>query len=268
MYNLAEKIAYGDTDMRKYLMAGNWKMNLTPSEAKKFAGELAGAIKDLDKDIEVMIAPSFVCLQAVKEAINGSVIKLGAQNMNENEKGAFTGEVSADMLLDLGVEYVILGHSERRHIYKESDELINKKVKYALAKGLKPVLCIGELLEERESGKTDEVNRRQLVEGLKDVSAADMKNVVIAYEPVWAIGTGKVATPEIAEETQANCRKVLEELYGKAAADDITIQYGGSVTDTTVDGLMSQANIDGALVGGASLKLDSFTKIAKFNKVN
>lgn len=253
--------------MRKYLMAGNWKMNLVPSEAKKFAEELVKSIKNLDADVEVMIAPNFVSLPYVKEAIKGSVIKLGAQNMNENEKGAFTGEISADMLLDLGVEYVLLGHSERRHIYKESDELINKKVKVALAKGLKPVLCIGELLEEREGGKTDSVNRRQLTEGLKDVSAADMKNVVIAYEPVWAIGTGKVATPEIAEETQANCRKVLAELYGKEVADNVTIQYGGSVTDANVDGLMSQKNIDGALVGGASLKADSFTRIAKFNKI-
>ncbi|HBD93889.1 MAG: triose-phosphate isomerase [Spirochaetes bacterium GWF1_31_7] len=253
--------------MRKYLMAGNWKMNLVPSEAKKFAEDLVKSIKDLDKDVEVMICPSFVCLPAVKEAIKGSIIKLGAQNMNENEKGAFTGEISADMLLDIGVEYVLLGHSERRHIYKETDQLINKKVKYALAKGLKPVLCIGELLEEREAGKTDEVNRRQLVEGLKDVSANDMANVVIAYEPVWAIGTGKVATPEIAEETQANCRKVLSDLYGQTIANNVTIQYGGSVTDTSVDGLMSQKNIDGALVGGASLKLDAFTRIAKFNKV-
>ncbi len=253
--------------MRKYLMAGNWKMNLVPSEAKKFAEDLVKSIKDLDKDVEVMICPAFVCLPAVKEAIKGSIIKLGAQNMNENETGAFTGEVSADMLLDIGVEYVLLGHSERRHIYKETDQLINKKVKYALAKGLKPVLCIGELLEEREAGKTDEVNRRQLVEGLKDVSTNDMANVVIAYEPVWAIGTGKVATPEIAEETQANCRKVLSDLYGQTIANNVTIQYGGSVTDTSVDGLMSQKNIDGALVGGASLKLDAFTRIAKFNKV-
>lgn len=253
--------------MRRYLMAGNWKMNLTPSESGKFASELAKSIKDLDKDVDVMIAPNFASLSAVRDAIKGSVIKLGAQNMNENEKGAFTGEISADMLLDLGVEFVLLGHSERRHIYKESNELINKKVKVALAKGLKPVLCIGELLEEREAGKTNEVNKTQLVEGLKGVSAADMAKVVIAYEPVWAIGTGKVATPEIAEETQANCRKVIEGLYGKEIADNVTIQYGGSVTDTSVDGLMSMANIDGALVGGASLKVDSFTRIAKFNKV-
>lgn len=253
--------------MRRYLMAGNWKMNLTPEEARKFAGELSKTIKDLDKDVEVMIAPNFVSLAYVKEVIQGTPIKLGAQNMNDHEKGAFTGEISADMLLDMGVEYVILGHSERRHIYQETDTLINKKVRCALAKGMKPVLCIGELLEEREAGKTAEVVRTQTAEGLKDVSAADMANVVIAYEPVWAIGTGKTATPEIAEETHKEIRKVLTELYGKEIADCVTIQYGGSVSDTNVDGLMAKENIDGALVGGASLKIDAFTRIAKFHKV-
>lgn len=214
-----------------------------------------------------MIAPNFVSLAAVKEAIKGTPIKLGAQNMNDHEKGAYTGEVSADMLLDIGVEYVILGHSERRHVYGETNELINSKVKYALTKGLKPVLCIGELLEERESGKTADVVKEQTIAGLKDVSAEDMKNVVIAYEPVWAIGTGKTATPEIAEETHVAVRKVLIDLYGEAVANDVTVQYGGSVTDANVDALMSQKNIDGALVGGASLKLNAFTKIATFDKV-
>ncbi len=253
--------------MRKYLMAGNWKMNMVPSEAAKFAKTLVDSIKSIDKDVEVMIAPPFVCLPAVKEVIKGSVIKLGAQNMNDNEKGAFTGEVSADMLLDIGVEYVILGHSERRQIYKETDALINKKIKFALAKGLKPVFCIGELLEERESGKTNEVVKTQVVGGLKDVSAEELKKVVIAYEPVWAIGTGKTATPEMAEETHVAIRNILADLYGKAAADGVTIQYGGSVSDANVDSLMAKSNIDGALVGGASLKTDSFTRIAKFNKV-
>lgn len=252
--------------MRRYLIAGNWKMNLTPSEAKTFATELTKSITKIEDNVDIMIAPNFASLTVVKEAIKGSPIKLGAQNMNENEKGAFTGEISADMLLDIGVEFVLLGHSERRHIYKESDELINKKVLLALEKGLKPVLCIGELLEEREAGKTNEVNKRQLVEGLKGVTAENMKNIVIAYEPVWAIGTGKVATPEIAEETQAQCREVLAELYSKEIADKVTIQYGGSVTDTSVDGLMAQKNIDGALVGGASLKVDSFTRIAQFKQ--
>lgn len=253
--------------MRRYLMAGNWKMNLTPSEAKKFAAELAANIKDLDTDVDVMIAPNFASLAYVKEAIAGTSIKLGAQNMNDNEKGAYTGEVSADMLLDLGVEYVILGHSERRDIYKEDNALINKKVKFALAKGLKVVLCIGEHLEEREAGVTADVVKKQLEEGLKDVSATDMANVVIAYEPVWAIGTGKTATPEIAEATHQDIRNVLTNLYGNKVAEDVTVQYGGSVSDANVDNLMAQKNIDGALVGGASLKLAPFTKIAKFEKV-
>ena len=240
--------------MRKYLIAGNWKMNLVPSEAKKFA------------NVDVMIAPPFTALDAVAQEIKGSIIKLGAQNVNDNEKGAFTGEVSADMLLDLGVEYVIIGHSERRTIYKETDELINKKISFSLKKGLKVVFCVGELLSERESGKTNDVVKTQVVGGLKNISADDMKSIVIAYEPVWAIGTGKVATPEQAEEVHAFIRNTIKDLYSKEVSDNITIQYGGSVTDTSVDGLMSKENIDGALVGGASLKVDSFTRIAKFQK--
>lgn len=252
--------------MRKYLMAGNWKMNMVPSEAKKFAAELAASIKEVESDVEVMVAPPFTALAGVAEAIKGSVIKLGAQNINENEKGAFTGEISADMLLDLGVEYVLVGHSERRSIYKESDELINKKLKYALSKGLKPVLCFGELLEEREAGKTQTVVDEQVTKGLAGVTADEMKSVVLAYEPVWAIGTGKVATPEMAEEVHAGIRATLTSLYGADVADATTVQYGGSVNDSNVDGLMGMKNIDGALVGGASLKVDSFTRIAKFEK--
>ncbi|OHD10724.1 MAG: triose-phosphate isomerase [Spirochaetes bacterium GWC1_27_15] len=252
--------------MRKYLIAGNWKMNLVPSEAKKFAKQLVESIKNVDKDVDVMIAPPFTALDAVAQEIKGSIIKLGAQNVNDNEKGAFTGEVSADMLLDLGVEYVIIGHSERRTIYKETDELINKKISFSLKKGLKVVFCVGELLSERESGKTNDVVKTQVVGGLKNISADDMKSIVIAYEPVWAIGTGKVATPEQAEEVHAFIRNTIKDLYSKEVSDNITIQYGGSVTDTSVDGLMSKENIDGALVGGASLKVDSFTRIAKFQK--
>lgn len=241
-------------------------MNMKPSEAKVFAKQLVDSIKNVSSDVMVMIAPPFTALQTVGEVIKGSVIKLGAQNMNDNEKGAFTGEVSADMLLDIGVEYVILGHSERRQIYKESNEFINKKVLFALKKGLKPVLCIGELLEEREGGKTNSVLKTQLEEGLKNVSKEDMKNIVVAYEPVWAIGTGKVATPEVAEETHKFVRDTLAKLFDKDVAENTIIQYGGSVTDTSVDGLMKQTDIDGALVGGASLKADSFTRIVKFVK--
>lgn len=252
--------------MRKYLIAGNWKMNLTPGQAVDFAKQLVESIKDVPKDVNVMIAPTFTALQGVNEVIKGSVIKLGAQNINENESGAYTGEISADMLLDVGVEYVIIGHSERRHIYKESDELINKKVLFALKKGLKPVLCVGELLEEREAGKTNDIVKNQVVNGLKGVSESDMANVVIAYEPVWAIGTGKVATPEIAEDVHEVARNTLSELYNASVADNVTIQYGGSVKPDNVDGLMAKPNIDGALVGGASLKCDSFTRLVKFER--
>jgi len=252
--------------MRRYLIAGNWKMNLVPSEAKIFAKQLVDSIKNTDKDVDVMIAPPFTALQGVSEVLKGSLVKLGAQNLNENDKGAFTGEVSADMLLDLGVKYVIIGHSERRNIYKESDELINKKVLFALKKGLLPILCVGELLSERESGKTNEIVKKQVVEGLKNIPESDMSKVVIAYEPVWAIGTGKVATPEQAEEVHALIRKTIKELYNENVSENLTIQYGGSVTDQSVDGLMGMKNIDGALVGGASLKADSFTRISNFKK--
>jgi triosephosphate isomerase len=252
--------------MRKYLIAGNWKMNLIPSEAKAFAIELKDAVKNVKDDVEVMIAPTFTALDSVNEVIKGSVIKLGAQNINENEKGAFTGEISADMLLDVGVEYVIIGHSERRHIYKESDELINKKIIFALKKGLKPILCVGELLEEREKGITNDIVKSQVVNGLKNISGDDMSKIVIAYEPVWAIGTGKVATPEIADEVHAVIRGKISELYSKEIADNLTIQYGGSVKPDNVDGLMAKENIDGALVGGASLKVDSFARLVNFNR--
>lgn len=250
--------------MRRFLMAGNWKMNLTSSKAKEFAGKLFSSIKKVSDNVDVMIAPPYTSLSVVGEIIKNSNIKLGAQNMNENEKGAFTGEVSADMLLDLGVEYVILGHSERRHIYKENDDIINKKVLFAIKKGLKPILCVGELLEEREKGKTNQVVKDQVINGLKNVSKKDIMNVAIAYEPVWAIGTGKVATPEIAEEVHLIIRDILTGLYDKEIANEITIQYGGSVKADNIDGLMQKDNIDGALAGGASLELDSFMRIVNF----
>jgi triosephosphate isomerase len=252
--------------MKSYLIAGNWKMNLTAKEAKKFASDLAVNIKNTAKGIEVMIAPPFTALESVREALKGSIIKLGAQNVNENEKGAFTGEISCAMLLDLGVEYVIIGHSERRHIYKESNELINKKVLTALKNSLKPILCVGELIEEKESGRTNEIVKEQLIKGLKDVSPDNIGKIVIAYEPVWAIGTGKVATPEIAEEVHLFIRNTLTGLYDKNISDSMIIQYGGSVNDENAAGLMAKDNINGALVGGASLKLDSFIKIVNFKK--
>ncbi|MBN2546486.1 MAG: triose-phosphate isomerase [Spirochaetes bacterium] len=252
--------------MRKYLIAGNWKMNLVPSKAKEFAEELVDNLKKINDDIIVMVAPPFTALEGVSNIIKGSKIKLGAQNINDNEDGAYTGEISADMLLDIGVEYVIIGHSERRHIYNENNEFINKKVLKALSKGLKPILCVGELLSERETGDTEKVVREQVVKCLNGVSREQMVNLVIAYEPVWAIGTGKVATPEQAEEVHAFIRKLIEELYDKDTASDLIIQYGGSVKPDNIDGLMVKENLDGALVGGASLKVDSFCRLVNFNK--
>lgn len=239
-------------------------MNLTPRESRDFAKKLADGLKNVASDVIVMIAPTFTALSVVKEVIKNSVIKLGAQNINENEKGAFTGEISANMLLDIDVEYVIIGHSERRHIYKENDETINKKVIFAIKKGLKPILCVGELLEEREKGLTSNVVKTQVINGLKNVDKIALENVVIAYEPVWAIGTGKVATPEMAQEVHFLIRNTVNDLYGKESADKMIVQYGGSVKADNVYGLMKMADIDGALVGGASLELDSFIRIVNF----
>lgn len=252
--------------MLQYLIAGNWKMNLVASKAKVFAKELVENLKNIKSDRTVMIAPPFTALESVKSVISGSNIKLGAQNMNENEEGAFTGEISADMLLDLGVEYVIIGHSERRHIYGEKNNIINKKVLLALKKGLKPILCVGELLSEREAGKTEEIVKEQVIEGLKNVTNDLISNVVIAYEPVWAIGTGKVATPEQAEEVHSFIRELIKKLYNEKIASEMIIQYGGSVKPDNIDGLMKMKNINGVLVGGASLNLESFCRIVNFIK--
>jgi len=250
--------------VRNYLIAGNWKMNKTPSEAAVLAKEIVPLVKDAD--CRVMVAPSFVCIPAVIDAVKGSNVIVAAQNMAETESGAFTGETSVLMLKDLGVKMVILGHSERRHIYGETNEMINKKVKLALTHGLTPVLCIGELLEEREAGKAESVCFEQLEKGLAGVSESDLDNVVIAYEPVWAIGTGKTATPEDADSIHAACRKKIAELYSEKAAEKIVIQYGGSMKPDNVKNLMSMENIDGGLIGGASLKSDSFAELANFNK--
>ncbi len=248
--------------MRSYYIAGNWKMHKTVGESVALAKALAAALADCGE--KVMIAPAFTSLAAVSEAVRGSKLVLGAQNMAAEEQGAHTGEVSVLMLKDLGVRAVILGHSERRHTYGESDALVNRKVRLALAHGLEPILCVGETLEEREAGRLEQVVGTQLREGLKDVSPEDFKRVTIAYEPVWAIGTGKTATPEDADSVHAFCRKVLVELYGPSAAKSACIQYGGSVKPENAAALMAKPNIDGALVGGASLKPESFVPIAKF----
>ncbi|MBB6478543.1 triose-phosphate isomerase [Spirochaeta isovalerica] len=250
--------------MRDYLIAGNWKMNKTPSEAKELVKEILPLVKD--STTKVAVAPSFVAIPAVAELVKGTNVILAAQNMADDEEGAFTGETSVLMLKDLGVEMVILGHSERRSIYKESNETINKKVKLALKHDLTVDLCIGETLEEREAGKAEAVCFEQLEKGLAGVSEAELANIVIAYEPVWAIGTGKTASPEDAEAVHKACRGKLAEMYSAAAADKIIIQYGGSVKPANVKELMAMENIDGGLIGGASLTADSFAALVNFNK--
>ncbi|MDR1149368.1 MAG: triose-phosphate isomerase [Spirochaetaceae bacterium] len=247
---------------RNYFIAGNWKMHKTRGEAASLAKELVAALKDGKH--KYLVAPSFTALETVAEIVKGSNILLGAQNCAPEEQGAHTGEVSVLQLKDVGVQTIILGHSERRHIYKEDDALINIKVRLALKHGFDVILCVGELLEEREAGKAEAVCKRQTVEGLKDVAAADISRVTIAYEPVWAIGTGKTATPEDADAIHAYIRKVIGELYGAGAAEKIIIQYGGSVKPDNAAALMAKENIDGALVGGAALKADTFVPIAKF----
>lgn len=247
--------------MRKYYIAGNWKMNKTKPEAVALAEGLVKALKDGKN--KYMIAPSFTNLDAVAQVVKGTNILLGAQNMSTEESGAHTGEVSVLMLKDLGVQAVILGHSERRHIYKEDDEMINKKVKLALKHGLEVILCIGELLEERQAGKAEKVCEEQTRKGLAGVSAADLKKVTIAYEPVWAIGTGKTATADDAEAIHLYVRNIIADMYGKAAADEIIIQYGGSMKAENAAGLLAKPDVDGGLIGGASLKVETFEPICK-----
>ncbi len=252
--------------MRKPYIAGNWKMNMTPSKGAQFAKDLAEAAAKAGADVKIMIAPPFVTIPSVAEAVKGTGIIVAAQNMNDHTSGAYTGEVAPDMLKDLGVNTVILGHSERRTYYKESDEFINKKVLLAIQEGMDVVLCVGETLEEREAGKLEQVLSTQLEGDLKDVSAADMKHITVAYEPVWAIGTGKTATPEDADSAHAFIRGKIAEMYSSDIAENLIIQYGGSVNASNVKALMAKENIDGALVGGASLSVEKFLPILTFNK--
>ena len=234
-------------------------MNLVPSEAAKYAKELAAATKDAK--VKIMIAPTAVCLPAVAEAVKGSKVIVAAQNVNDHEKGAYTGEISCAMLKDIGVTNVILGHSERRQYYGETNEFINKKVLFALANGMDIDLCVGETLEEREGGKLEKVLSDQINIGLDGVTPEQMAHVTIAYEPVWAIGTGKTATPEDANSAHAFIRGLIEKKFGKTVAENQIIQYGGSVKPSNVKELMACEHIDGALVGGASLTLDQFLPI-------
>jgi len=249
--------------MRKPFVAGNWKMNNTADEAVALIEALKPLVADVAGKVEVAVCPTYTSLAAAKGALEGSEIGLGAQNMHWEASGAYTGEVTAEMLLTTGCTHVILGHSERRQYFAETDEGVNKKLKAALAAGLKPIVCIGETLEEREAGRIEDVVLGQLRGGLEGLSAADMATVTLAYEPVWAIGTGKTATPDQAEEVHAMIRAELVKLFGDEAADGVRIQYGGSMKPDNAADLLSRDNIDGGLIGGAALKADSFAAIVK-----
>jgi len=249
--------------MRKPIIAGNWKMNNNLEESEKLVVDLKPLIKDVE-DVEIVIAPPFTALSFISSLSIGTNIKLSAQNMHFEQKGAFTGEVSPAMLLDVGCEYVIIGHSERRMYFGESDKTVNKKIRAALESGLTPIVCVGESLEERENNETFKVIKTQLQEGLKERGASDGTKIVIAYEPIWAIGTGKTATKEQAEEVHKFIREKLSTIFSKEVAELMRILYGGSVKPDNIDELMSQNDIDGALVGGAALKAESFARIVKF----
>ena len=250
--------------MRVPLMAGNWKMNKTAGEAVAMAKALKPLVSGV-KDVEILICPVFTSLYALNQEIKDSNIKLGAQNLFWEAKGAFTGEISPHMIKDAGCSYVIIGHSERRQYFGETDETVNKRTKAAFAGGLIPVVCVGETLQERENNVTFQVIEKQIRDGLSGLTGDQASALVIAYEPVWAIGTGKTATPEQAQEVHAFIRKLYAEIY-KDAADKVRILYGGSVNPKNVSDLMKQPDIDGGLVGGASLEADSFSQLVKYSK--
>lgn len=249
--------------MRKKVIAGNWKMNNDLSESQNLITKLTSGLSTLQFNCDVIVCPPFTSLSEANTLLKGTKVKLGAQNMYFEENGAFTGEISASMLKSVGCEYVILGHSERRTIFNESDELINMKVKKALQSGLTPIFCVGETLEEREKNITNDVIERQVVNGLKDLSNDELSKIILAYEPVWAIGTGKTATPAQAQEVHEFIRNLISKSFSSAAAENLVIQYGGSVKPDNASELLSQRDIDGALVGGACLKADSFIEIIK-----
>lgn len=248
--------------MRKPIIAGNWKMNMTPSQGVKLVEELKPLVSGADCDVVVCVPATDI--YAVGQAVKGSNIHLGAQNVHFAESGAYTGEISADMLKELGVEYVVIGHSERRQYFGETDETVNKRTLTAVAKGLIPIVCVGETLEQRESGETEKVLERQIKVGLNGID--DLNKIVIAYEPVWAIGTGKTATSEQANETIGFIRKTLAENFCKKCASEVRIQYGGSMKPGNAKELMAMEEIDGGLIGGASLKAADFAAIVNYNK--
>ena len=248
--------------MRKAIIAGNWKMNKTPDEARALVEELIPLVADAE--CEVVVCPPFVDLCPVSKAIKGTNIHLGAQNIHWAKSGAFTGEISADMLKKFGVEYAIVGHSERRRYFGETDATVNMRAKAALENGITPIICVGESLEQRERGETDEFVASQVRGALEGISADDARRIVIAYEPIWAIGTGRTATAEMAEETITVIRKTLRSIFGNDAAETVRIQYGGSMNPQNAASLMAMENIDGGLIGGASLKAEDFSKVVKY----
>lgn len=248
--------------MRRPFIAGNWKMHLTRAESVELASGISARAADFPK-VDLAVCPPSIYLDAVSTAISKSALGLGAQNMHDQPAGAYTGEISAKMLVDIGCRFVILGHSERRHIFGETNEMINQKVKAAFENGLTPIVCVGETLDQRKAGETNDVVRSQLEGSLAGLSQEQMEQTVIAYEPVWAIGTGEVATPDQAEAVHAELRSLITKQYNAATADAVRIQYGGSVKPENAAKLLAQPNIDGALVGGAALKVDSFLEIAK-----
>ncbi len=249
--------------MRKVIIAGNWKMNKTVSESVEFIEELKK--EELDKEVECVVCAPFISLERMSVASKNTAIKLGAQNVSQYDNGAYTGEISTSMLKDLNMEYVILGHSERRQYFLETNEVINQKVQKVLSSKMTPILCVGETLEERESGKMNDVIATQIKEGLANLSFEQAKGVVVAYEPIWAIGTGKTATSDQANEMAMFIRKQLRKLF-QDVAEDISILYGGSVKPNNIKEIMVQSDIDGALVGGAALKVDSFAELVNYHK--
>ncbi len=248
--------------MRKKIIAGNWKMNMLPNEAIKFIEELAPLVKETQNEV-VLCVPYTDLFYAILTA-QGTNIKIGAQNMHYQTKGAYTGEVSAEMLKSINVEYVIIGHSERRQYYNETDETVNKKIKKAFEVGLKPIVCVGETLEQREAGKTVEIITEQTKLALDGLSNNEVENMIIAYEPIWAIGTGKTATSEDANNSIKEIRNKIADIYGQSTADRVIIQYGGSVKSKNAKELFTSSDIDGGLVGGASLDPIEFSKIVNF----
>ena len=249
--------------MRKMVIAGNWKMHNDLNETVNLISGIKNLLEESELKCDVIVAPPFTSLETASTLVKDSPIKLSAQNMHFEDKGAFTGEISNSMLKSVGCEYVILGHSERRSIFGESNEIINKKIVKALSVGLKPIFCVGETLEERENNVTEKVIEEQIRKGLENVSETDLSNVIVAYEPVWAIGTGKVASPEQAQDVHKFIRDLISKMYNSNIAENLTIQYGGSVKPDNAAGLLSKPDIDGALVGGACLVAESFVGIIK-----